>query len=73
VRSEPHELQRILVGLAVDQHQVGADMAVAAVVPGAAQAMIVKAGRQRRAGAKQIDRFGQQVVLLPSRPFFSRL
>jgi hypothetical protein len=35
--------------------------------------MIVKAGRQRRAGAKQIDRFGQQVVLLPSRPFFSRL
>jgi|RhiMetdeSRZDD1v2_1073273.scaffolds.fasta_scaffold383566_2 hypothetical protein len=58
MRAEPHELERVGVGLAIDQHQVRADMAVAAIVPGAAQRVIAKARRQRRVGAKQVDRFG---------------
>jgi hypothetical protein len=47
MRAEPHELQAIVCRLAVDQHQVGFDVAIAVIFPVAGEDMIPMAGFKR--------------------------
>ncbi len=44
MRPKPDELQRIIIGLAVDQNQIGLHMAVAVVFPVAGQCVVAVAG-----------------------------
>src|SRR5581483_2058515 len=62
VRAKTHKLQGLVVGFAIDEHQIGSDVAVAAIVPGAAQWVIAKARRQGRILAKHLDDLTQQVI-----------
>jgi hypothetical protein len=71
VRSEAHELQIIGVRFAIDENQVGFDMAVAAVVPFAAEGMVAVMGRQGDIGREQRDR-RHLVELLAKLPRLAR-
>jgi hypothetical protein len=42
--TEAHELQRVVVGFAVDQHEVGADVAVAVIPPLPCKGVILLTG-----------------------------
>ena len=46
VRTQPHKLQPVRVGLPVEQHQIGPDAAVAAVLPFAQKVVVPIAGRE---------------------------
>ena len=48
VRPEPDELERVVVRLAVDQHQIGSDVAVAMVLLLASQSVVAVVSGQRR-------------------------
>jgi len=53
VRAKAHKLQRTVIGLAVNQHQIGFDMAIAEFLPGTRQRMVAEPQRERRTGRKE--------------------
>ena len=50
------------VGFAVEEHQVRADVAIAAVIEDAAERVIVEAGRQGRVGREHVGDFGEPTI-----------
>ena len=60
VRAEPDKLKACIVRLAVDQDEVGPDVAIAVIAPLAAERMIEIAARQRLILRQHADRFEQQ-------------
>ena len=54
--------QSVLVRLAIDQHQVHKDVAIAAVIEHAAKGVIVEAGRQGRVGREHVDDFDERSI-----------
>ena len=68
VRTYPNQLQRFVVGLAVNQHQIGLHMAIAVVLLVAGQCVITVASFQWRIGRKCSQNFcevsGQTVAML---------
>jgi hypothetical protein len=66
VRAKPHQSQIFGVGFAVNQHEIGADVAVPMIRPLPLQGMIEKPMRQRLIGRQQIDGIRKKLVDLPS-------
>src|SRR3546814_12983446 len=52
MRAKAREAQRFVVGLGVDQHQIGLDVAIAVARPIAAQIMVAVLGLNRRVGRR---------------------
>ncbi len=53
MRAKAREAQRFVVGLGVDQHQIGLDVAIAVARPIAAQIMVAVFGIKRRVGRER--------------------
>jgi hypothetical protein len=66
VRSEANELESLVVGFAVDQHEIRPNMAVTEVLPSAAERMIVKTCRQRLVSGQRGDHVSEQIVQFPA-------
>lgn len=60
MRAEPHQAQRVGVGLLVDQHQVGLDVAIPVILPVPGQ-RVVAVPRFQRLVAGERDQDGHQV------------
>jgi hypothetical protein len=73
VRAEAHQIEVFVVRLAVNENEIGPDVAIAMIVPLAGQRMIDIAARQWRVGGKKVDDFHQQGIELLAEPAgFSR-
>jgi hypothetical protein len=68
--TEPHQLQRVVIGLAIDQHEIGAHVAVAVIVPFPREGMIMITGWQGCVGGEHVDDFSQQGVQPSAVPAF---
>ena len=66
MRADPNQLEDIRIPLAVHQHQIGTEMAVAAVVVLPLHGMIHVSGRQRHVGGEQFQGFEQSGVEMPA-------
>jgi RPA family protein len=74
VRAETHKLKIFIVGLAVDQHQIGPEMAIAMIDPFPGQGMIdVAAGQGASAASKFTASIKSASRVLLCRPDCSRL
>jgi hypothetical protein len=62
VRTKPDKLKAVFVRLAVNQDVVGADMAIAVIVPLAAERMIEIAAGLRLVLCQHVDGFEQQGI-----------
>lgn len=60
--TQPHKLQRVVANFAIDQHEVGPDMAIAMILPVAGQRMISAAFRQRLIGRQKVEDRAQKAV-----------
>ena len=60
MRAKAHQAQRVSIGLLVDQHQVGLDVAIPVILPVPGQ-RVVAVPRFQRLVAGERDQDGQQV------------
>ena len=72
--AQAHQVEMAGIRLAVDQNQIGPDVAVAVIFPRPGQGMIVTALRQSTVG-RQVGHDGPDLLgrVLANRPLFSRL
>ena len=66
MRADPDQLEDVRIPLAVHQHQIGPEMAVAAVAVLPLHGMIHVSGRQRHIGGEQFQGFEQGRVEMPA-------
>ena len=64
MRTETDKLQRFGIRLAVDEDQVGPDMAISAIAPLSAKGMIAVARRQRDVGSELPHNVQQGIIKL---------
>ena len=62
MRAKAHQLKCVVVWLAIDQHQVGPDVAIAVIAPLAAERVIEIPPRRRLNLGQHIDGLHQQRV-----------
>ena len=68
MRAEPDQIEMIRVGFAIDQHEIGPDMAVAVILPPTRQLMILVTPGQlavRRQLGNDAPKFGVQGACEP--------
>jgi hypothetical protein len=69
VRTETHKLKVVVIWLAVNEHEIGPDVAIAMIAPFSRQGMIEVAARQWRIRSQQIHgRHQERVQLLAMLP-----
>ena len=74
MRAKAHQFEALVIRLAVDQNEIGPDVAVAVIVPFAGQWVIEIPARQRRVGGEQVTTsISRASSFLVCRPDFSRL
>jgi hypothetical protein len=64
MRTEPDKLKAVVVRLPVDQHEIGPDVAIAAILPLADERMVAKALRQWSVGREDVHRLHEQFIEL---------
>ena len=62
MRAEADEFEAVAVGFAVDQDEIGADVAVAVVGPVAGQGVVYVAAGEGGVGEQQVNHLGQERI-----------
>ena len=68
MRTETHEFETVIIRLAIDENEIGFDMAVTVIAPFSGQRMIEIPARQRSICGEQVDDLRQESVELLAVP-----
>ena len=60
--AQPHQLEGVGVGFAIDEHQIGMDVAVSMALPLATEAVVHIASRQVGVGDQEFEEFNHVLV-----------
>jgi hypothetical protein len=62
MRAETHQFEAVIIRFAIDENEIGLDMAVAVIAPFTGKHMVEISSRQRLIGGEQVDYLHEQSV-----------